>query len=142
MSNERLFLDTSFIQAFLNVADAKHAHAVNLFPRVRVAKEVWTTEAILVEVGNAFSKSGPNDRLKAANFIRNSYTTPNMHVVPVDTELLKRATDLYAARLDKTWGITDCISFVVMKENGLLLALTGDRDFQQAGFHALMLDKI
>jgi predicted nucleic acid-binding protein len=34
---------------------------------------------------------------------------------------------------------TDCISFVVMADEELERALTGDRHFEQAGFKALLL---
>ena len=40
---------------------------------------------------------------------------------------------------DKNWSLTDCISFVVMKEWELSEALTADRHFEQAGFKALFL---
>ena len=46
--------------------------------------------------------------------------------------------DLYNARDDKDWSLTDCISFIVMKEHGITEALTGDRHFEQAGFRALL----
>lgn len=46
--------------------------------------------------------------------------------------------DLYRARPDKEWSLTDCTSFVVMNECGLTDALTGDRHFEQAGFKALL----
>ena len=39
---------------------------------------------------------------------------------------------------DKEWPLTDCVSFVVMKERGITEALTGDRHFEQAGFVALL----
>jgi uncharacterized protein len=39
-----------------------------------------------------------------------------------------------ASRPDKDWSLTDCISFVVMKDEGIREALTGDRHFTQAGF--------
>ncbi len=55
MSNERLFLDTAFIQALLNPRDDYHNQAKQLFPRVRAASEIWITEAIFLEVGNALS---------------------------------------------------------------------------------------
>ncbi|MDP7134637.1 MAG: PIN domain-containing protein, partial [Planctomycetota bacterium] len=42
-------------------------------------------------------------------------------------------------RLDKGWSLTDCVSFVVMQERGLVDALTTDLHFQQAGFRALLL---
>jgi predicted nucleic acid-binding protein len=47
---------------------------------------------------------------------------------------------LYRARADKQWSLTDCISFVLMKREGLREALTGDRHFAQAGFVPLFAD--
>lgn len=44
---------------------------------------------------------------------------------------------LYDARPDKSWSLTDCISFVVMAERDLTEPLTGDHHFDQAGFTAL-----
>jgi sugar lactone lactonase YvrE len=44
-----------------------------------------------------------------------------------------------SARPDKTWSLTDCISFVVMQDEGLTTAVTTDHHFLQAGFNALML---
>ncbi len=55
MTGDRLFLDTTFIQALLNPRDDFHNCAKKLFPRLRTAKKVWITEAIFVEVGNALS---------------------------------------------------------------------------------------
>lgn len=102
-----------------------------------MAAEVWVTEAILIEIGNALSTT---NRAGAVEFIRRCYQTPNILVVPVDTALLRRAAELYAARDDKGWGLTDCISFVVMREQGLSDAVTADTHFPQAGFRALLLE--
>jgi len=137
MSNERLFLDTAFIQALLNPRDDYHNQAKQLFPRIRAASEVWITEAIFAEVGNALSAFNRNG---AVQFIQQCYRTDNIKIVNVDTELLMKALALYQSRSDKTWGLTDCISFVVMQQQSLTDAVTGDRHFVQAGFHALMLD--
>ena len=38
----------------------------------------------------------------------------------------------------KEWGLTDCISFVVMRERNLTEALSADAHFEQAGFRALL----
>ena len=43
-----------------------------------------------------------------------------------------------ANRQDKDCSLTDCVSFVIMREAGLQEALTGDRHFEQAGFQALL----
>lgn len=137
MSNERLFLDTAFIQALLNPRDDYHNQAKQVFPRIRAASEVWITEAIFAEVGNALSAFNRNG---AVQFIQQCYRTDNIKIVSVDTELLMQALALYQSRPDKTWGLTDCISFVVMQKQNLTDAVTGDRHFVQAGFRALMLD--
>jgi len=137
MSGERFLVDTSFVQALLNAADQHHSKALSFLPRLRAAKEAWLTEAVLIEIGNALSSW---NRAAAVTFIEQAYTTANMRVVPVDSALLQRGLNLYRSRADKAWGLTDCISFVVMEEQQLTDAVTADRHFQQAGFQALMLD--
>lgn len=135
MSDERLFLDTVFIQALLNKRDQYHDQAKAFLPRVRTAMAVWVTEAVLVEVGNALAAV---NRPGGVQFIQQCYNTANLHVVTVDTLLLMRALQLYNERPDKTWGLTDCISFVVMWEHSLTGAVTADIHFIQAGFRALL----
>lgn len=139
MSTERFFLDTAYVQALLNARDQYHRPAQVLFPRVRAAHEVLVTEAVLTEAGNVLARSR---RAEAAAFIERCYSTPNIRVVSVDTALFHRALDLYRSRDDKTWGLTDCISFVVMQDYGLVDALTTDEHFQQAGFRALLRERV
>ena len=45
---------------------------------------------------------------------------------------------LHVARMDKSWSLTDCISFYLMRERGITQALTTDHHFTQAGFEALL----
>ena len=135
MNGERLLLDTVFVQALLNRRDQYHAQAKAFLPRVRTAAEVWVTEAVLIEVGNALSAV---NRTAVVQFIQQCYLTGNLRVVSVDTPLLTRALQLYHQRPDKTWGLTDCISFVVMQSQGLTDAVTADEHFIQAGYRALL----
>lgn len=137
MNGERLLIDTVFVQALLNRRDRHHPKAVALYPRIERA-EKWVTEAILIEIGDGM---GRIDREAAARFIRRCYEAPDTRVIGVDRTLIQRALDLYQARMDKTWGLTDCISFVVMQDNGLTDALTADKHFVQAGFRALLLEE-
>lgn len=136
MKPTRFFLDTAFVQALLNKNDQYHRIAKLRLNELRTAKEVWITEAILIEIGNALSVA----HRAAVRFINQCYATPNIHVVPVDTKLLNRALDLYDERADKEWGLTDCLSFVMMSDQSLTDAMTPDRHFLQAGFRALMRD--
>lgn len=95
------------------------------------------TEAILIEVGNALSAL---NRVGAVQFIQQCYRTDNIRVISVSVELMTQAFTLYQSRMDKAWGMTDCISFVVMQTNGVTDAATTDRHFIQAGFRALLLE--
>ena len=58
-------------------------------------------------------------------------------IVSLDDVLLQAAAELFATRPDKDWSMTDCISFVIMRQRNLRDALTADRHFEQAGFHCL-----
>ena len=138
MSREELLLDATFVAGYLNPRDQHHSRAIQCMPRVKAASKVVITEAVLIEIGNLLHPT--QHRLRAAEFIETCYVTSNISVVPVDTDLLKRALQFYRQHTDKPWGLTDCISFVVMSDQGLTTAVTADRDFQQAGFRALMLE--
>jgi len=137
MKPNRFFLDTAYVLALLNPNDTYHKQAKALLTSMHLAREVWITEAVLIEIGNALARS---NRIAAAAFINSCYITPNVRVVSIDTPLLKRAMDFYNNREDKEWGLTDCISFIVMTDQGLKEALTTDEHFQQAGFMALLLE--
>ncbi|NIA12335.1 MAG: PIN domain-containing protein [Nitrospiraceae bacterium] len=135
MNANRFFLDTAYVLALLNPKDSHNEPAKAFLPKISGAREVWVTEAVLVEVGNALARS---NRSAAIDFIDGCYSTPNIKVVSVDHALLLRAIDLYQSRDDKEWGLTDCISFIVMQDHGLGEALTTDEHFQQAGFRTLL----
>lgn len=137
MKPNRFFLDTAYVLALLNPNDTYHEQAKTMLPSMQSAREVWITEAVLIEIGNALARSNRN---AACAFIDSCYITPNVRVVSVDTSLLKRALDFYNNREDKDWGLTDSISFLVMTDQDLKEALTTDEHFQQAGFRALLLD--
>ena len=137
MNTERYFIDTVFVQALLNSRDKHHRRAKANLPRIFQARELWITEAVLIETCNALSRS---NRSGAIQFFERCFSTPNVRVVEISRALLQRAFALYRSRMDKQWGLTDCISFVVMREQGLQDALTADAHFVQAGFRALMLE--
>jgi hypothetical protein len=46
--------------------------------------------------------------------------------------------EFFEQHKDKKWSLTDCLSFVSMRDEGLTEALTGDKHFEQAGFTALL----
>ena len=129
-----IFIDTGYILALLNTADEHHDRAVVASRQVK--PPFLTTEAVLTEIGNALSRA----RWRALGYatIQDLRADSNIEVVPLDAALFERALALYGARMDKEWGLTDCVSFVVMQERNLTQALTTDRHFGQAGFAGLL----
>lgn len=49
-----------------------------------------------------------------------------------------KALDIYTKYRDKDWGLTDCIAFILMKENEIPIAFTADNHFIQAGFEIVL----
>ena len=132
----RVFLDTSFVVALVNEKDQHHRRATELADLFD-GYPLTTTDSVLLEIGNALAR---NFKERAAEIIADFLTSDEVEIVHLDADLLRRAFELYRTHKDKTWGMTDCVSFVIMQEHGITEALTNDKDFQQAGFTALMRD--
>jgi len=90
----------------------------------------------LTEVADAFAASTARDRI--AGFVAALEGDVNTKIVPATQALFHRGLERYAARPDKDWTLTDCISFVVMEDEGITDPLTGDQHFVQAGFKVLL----
>ncbi|MBL8880698.1 MAG: type II toxin-antitoxin system VapC family toxin [Phycisphaerales bacterium] len=128
-----IFLDTSYLIALLRRKDALHERAKAW--RRQMSGRLITTEYVLVEFLDAMSSI----RLRAvalatANALDDA---ASVEIVPASPGLLQEAKAIYA-HADKKWGLTDCASFCVMRARRLTDALTADRHFEQAGFHALL----
>jgi predicted nucleic acid-binding protein len=79
---------------------------------------------------------GRRARLHVAGLINHVRTSPVWEVIPFSEEIFDRALALHSQYIDKEWTLTDCTSFVVMRDRGITEALTGDRHFEQVGFTA------
>jgi len=133
----RVFIDTSFVVALVNEKDQHHARASELSETFD-GQPLITTDAVLLEVGNALARSFKE---QAAEIIADFLTSDEVEVVNLDATLFQKAFELYRTHIDKAWGMTDCVSFVVMRERSVTDALTSDKDFRQAGYNALMRNK-
>lgn len=128
-----LFADTFYFLALLNGGDEHHAAAA----RYDAAQpSLVTTAWVLTEVGDALS--APENRPAFLGLLAVLQETSDVRIIPPSTELFDQGIRLYRQRADKDWSLTDCISFVVMTNEKISEALTGDRHFEQAGFRALI----
>ena len=87
---------------------------------------------------NHFAGQGDIARKTAAETIMRLRHDPNTEVIEQSTAQFELAVSRYANRLDQTWSLVDCSSFVLMEERGIRDALAHDVDFVQAGFNALL----
>jgi predicted nucleic acid-binding protein len=129
-----VFADSHYFFALVNPRDKRHTQALE-FSRTRSVSLV-TTSWVLTELADGLARSVNRE---AFNLILNELSqNPQDTIAPLSQALFDRGVKLYTSRSDKTWTLTDCISFAVMSDYGLTEALTGDRHFEQAGFRALL----
>ena len=134
------FLDASYAIALSASSDQYHERAVLIASRLETeGTRLVTTRGVVLEIGNALSRK--RYRMAAVSLLRAIEVDPNIDVVPLSEPLYQEALELYERRPDKEWGLTDCLSFVVMRHRGLTDALTADDHFRQAGFRALLLEQ-
>ena len=132
-----LFLDTGYVIALNSQRDRFHSAALDWERAVRTDNiPIVTTRAVQLEIGAAFSRLAY--RTAGAAILEALDQDPGVTVVPLDDDTYRRALELFAARSDKEWSLTDCISFVVMGDRAITQALTTDAHFAQAGFDALL----
>lgn len=129
-----VFADTFYFVACLSEQDSNHERAV-AFGHSFTGSMV-TTGWIIMELADGFADHAR--RAKVISLIERLWDDPKVTIIPFREELFERGFDLYSHRPDKDWSLTDCISFVVMEDEGLTDALTGDHHFEQAGFKALL----
>lgn len=135
----RVFADAGYWIALLNPKDGLHGKAREVSATLGKSRIV-TSEMVLAEVLNAFASKGESLRNAAYALVEQIRTNPNAEVVPMTSNAFREAMERYRNRGDKTCGLTDCTSFLIMEQKGITDALSADRDFQQAGFSALLIE--
>ena len=139
LSSPVAFVDTGFWIAFLIRRDALHDKAHALFREVTARKaSLVCTSAVLVETLDGLASHGV--RYQSSVLRQVVAQSQRLEVIHIDEALFARGWDLYQSRTDKSWSLTDCLSFVVMQQRNITDALAHDHHFEQAGFRALLRD--
>ena len=132
-----VFADTGYWVALLNPHDELHDKATELSKSLNPV-HIVTSEMVLTEVLNDFSKRGDYLRKVATELIDNIHKNPNITLISQTSQQFQQGLELYKNRLDKNWSLTDCVSFKIMEQMGIYEALAYDKHFEQAGFRALL----
>jgi predicted nucleic acid-binding protein len=130
----RVFADSFYFFALVSKDDRKHEEAVDF--AAQFDGQILTTRFVLLEVADGLAK--PPWREVFVALLSKLTNNPGVTIAGCSDELMDAGIERYRSRGDKNWSLTDCISFVVMESEGITEALTGDHDFEQAGFTVLM----
>jgi len=128
------FVDTMFVLSLINTQDQYHYQASVLADQLEGAP-LLTTDAVLLEIGNALARSYKREAITIIDDFRSS---DEVEIVRLTPDIIDRAWVLYKHYHDKAWGFVDCVSFIVMHDRSVSDAATFDQHFVQAGFRALM----
>ena len=137
---ESVFLDTWALIALANADDRWHAAASRINTQLLLLEvSYYTTVAVLTEVGDTLYRRGFRAvAIRILEDVLASRQLGRVAIDEVDIDTWSAAFEFYATRPDQDWSLTDCISFIVMRRQGITRAFTGDRHFEQAGFVRLL----
>lgn len=132
-----VFADTFCWVALTNRRDPSHQKVKRLRQSLGTVRLV-TTDEVLTEFLTYFSDFGPMMRAAAVQAVERLLNSPHIEVLPQSRSSFMRGLALYAARPDKEYSLTDCISMATMREYGIQEVLTNDHHFSQEGFVRLI----
>ena len=116
-----IFVDTSALIAIGNMRDSFHSQAVKVRDELKQFGRIFiTTNAILLEFGNAFSQV--NLRPTAVKMIEAVRSSSKWKCVSTDETLVERGFQKFKQINDREWGLVDCISMIVSKDNEITFA--------------------
>ncbi|MDT7778430.1 MAG: uncharacterized protein QOC99_942 [Acidobacteriota bacterium] len=131
-----LFIDAGYLIALESLDDQHHNSATQhwrgLLPSL---PRLVATSYVFDEVVTFFNSRNRN--AKAVEVGESLLRSPSVEFVHIDEALFQEGWQFFRKHRDKSYSLTDCVSFVLMNQRGIREALTFDRHFVQAGFDRL-----
>ena len=131
-----VFLDTGYVIALEAADDQHHDVAVQHWRGFTTQlPPLATTSYVFDEVVTFFNSR--NQHAKAGEIGNRLLRSPTVQLVHVNEALFYDAWRYFTQHSDKSYSLTDCVSFIVMERLGIRTALAFDQHFVQAGFKKL-----
>ncbi len=132
-ANNRYFIDSIYVIALEVYDDQNHSKALKHWKRLLSRHiRLTTTSFVFDEVVTFMNARAQHQKaIEIGDYLLNS---PSVTTVFVDESLFHDGWLYLQKYADKTYSLTDCISFLVMQRLQLNVALTFDKHFTQAGF--------
>ena len=127
------FVDTSALVAFLDRDAARHQEVVRSLAQLLRRRRAVTHNYVVIET------AALAHRRLGANVVRRLLEdlVPALDVAWVDASLQRAAASAYLRALRRRSSLVDHVSFALMRERGIALALALDRHFAAEGFGVL-----
>lgn len=130
------FLDTSYIIALEITNEQAHQPVLQYWLTLALTQpHLITTTYIFDEVVTFFNSR--NLHSKAVEIGNRLLESPEIELIEVDEDLFKQGWSYFQKYRDKSYSLTDCLSFIIMEQRAITIALTLDHHFLQAGFQKL-----
>jgi predicted nucleic acid-binding protein len=127
------FLDTSYVIALELADDQNHQITLQHWQSLdRKNLKLVTTSYIFDEVVTFLNSRHLHG--KAVEIGKRLLTSSLVNFIQVDEYLFLEAWEYFQKYQDKSYSFTDSLSFVIMKQREIKVALTFDHHFVQAGF--------
>ena len=131
-----LFVDSGYLIALEASDDQNHQSALFFWQNLcRSLPPLLTTSYVFNEVVTFFNSRHKHE--KAVEIGNTLIESSSMELIHVKDDLFYKAWEYFQKYRDKSFSMTDCVSFVIMKQHKIRKALTFDRHFRQAGFEIL-----
>ncbi|MBI5652371.1 MAG: type II toxin-antitoxin system VapC family toxin [Chloroflexi bacterium] len=134
-----LFVDTAGWGNLIDATQPYHSLAAIHYRSARQQqRKLITTNYVIAELITLLISPLRMPRSIAIEFIEELKSATHIQIVHINAGLDRQAWEMFKRHQDKEWSLTDCVSFVLMKEQNIVEALTSDHHFEQAGFVRLL----
>ena len=135
-----ILVDTGAWYALSDPRDRNSASAIAAWDQVRTGEygRALATDYILDET---YTLLRMRLGVRAVRAFRDRVVrSGNLRIVRVSERDFEDALDMLVAHDDKRWSLTDCTSFLLMRQLSIGSAFSFDRNFREAGFRLLPAD--
>jgi len=129
----RAFADTGAWCALYDRSDVHHARASAFLQEIKRQKaQLITSDYVLDESLTLLRfRVGHREAVEFGKWILQSQLVKRINV---DEKIWQAAWEIFVKYDDKAFSFTDCTSFAIMQQLGLINAFAFDHNFEQAGF--------
>jgi len=130
---KRIFVDASYWIALELTDDQNHRAAQSHWNSLDLVTTHCITATYVLDESVTFLNSR-NAHRTAVELGESILLSPRIELIHIDEDVFFEGWAMFQKYDDKRFSLTDCVSFVIMKQRNLSIALTFDKHFSQAGF--------